>query len=97
MPAPRPPVLTDLSAGDAVLDGFQEARLRGGVAWSALRGQRIGPPRANRQWPWAMLAAATGAAAGVATVLLVRRLSGEDHPGAQEPEDLQAVVDRSPI
>ncbi|MBW3551714.1 MAG: hypothetical protein KY442_13295, partial [Proteobacteria bacterium] len=64
------------------------------AAWDALRGRPVRPPVGARRWPWAVLAAAVGAAAGAGVALLVGRLIGEDAPGAQEPEELQAVVDR---
>lgn len=47
-------------------------------------------------WPWAVAASVAGAAAGVAVVLVVRRLLSHDVPGAQEPEQLRAVVDPTP-
>ena len=55
------------------------ARLRGGSA---------------RRWPWAVLAAVVGAAAGSAAAFAVRTLEGTDAPDAQEPDEVQAVVDR---
>ena len=75
----------------AVLD---EARVRGGAAWDALRGERVGPPVARRRWPVALAAAVAGAAAGVAVAVALRRLRAGDPPDAQEPEELLAVVDR---
>lgn len=79
-------------AYDEVLEaGLQ----RGDAALTALRGQRVGPPMAVRRWPWAVGAAVLGAAAGAAVALLVGRLVvGRDAPDAQDPSDLQAVVDR---
>ena len=71
---------------------LEEASIRGGAAWDALRGERVGPPVAAARWPWALAAAAAGAAAGVAIVLALRRR--EDRPGAQDPEELEAVIDR---
>lgn len=68
--------------------------VRGGAAWDAVSGARVGPPTAVRRWPWALAAAALGAVAGGAVAVLVRRLAGQDPPGAQEPEELVAVVDR---
>ena len=83
---------SDLTADlAAVLD---EARVRGGAAWDALRGERVGPPVARRRWPVALAAAAAGAAAGIAVAVALRRLRTGDAPGAQEPEELLAVVDR---
>jgi hypothetical protein len=85
----------DLSAEVvAVLD---EARIRGGAAWNALRGETVGPPVAHRRWPVALAAAVAGAGAGVAVAIVLRRVFAPDAPGAQEPEDLQAVVDRGDL
>jgi hypothetical protein len=72
---------------------LDETRTRATGALDAARGGPVGPPLAVRRWPWAVLAAALGALAGVAAVLLVRRVVGEDAPGAQEPEELEAVID----
>ena len=84
---------TELSGElSAALD---EARIRGGAAWDALRGERVGPPVAVRRWPVALTAALLGAAAGAAVAYLLRRLSPADAPDAQEPEELVAVVDRA--
>lgn len=77
---------------EAALD---QARIRGDAAWDALRGERVGPPVAVARWPWALAAAAAGAAAGVAVAIAVRRLSRPDAPDAQDPADLEAVIDRS--
>lgn len=68
-------------------------RTRTTAAYDALRGGPVGPPLAVRRWPWAVLAAVLGALAGAAVVVLARRVVGEDAPDAQEPEDLQAVID----
>ena len=73
---------------------LEEAAIRSGAAWDALRGERVGPPVAVRRWPWAIAAAAAGAAAGVLVAVAVRRLSRPDPPGALDPEDVQAVIDR---
>lgn len=68
---------------------------RGDAALTALRGERVGPPLAVRRWPWAVGAAVLGAAAGAGAALLVGRLlMGRDAPDAQDPADLEAVVDR---
>ena len=48
----------------------------------------------GRRWPWAVLAAVLGAAAGSAAAVVVRFLEGTDAPDALDPDDLQAVVDR---
>jgi hypothetical protein len=47
-----------------------------------------------RRWPWALAATVAGAAAGGGVAYAVRRVAGQDRPGAVEPEQLQAVVDR---
>jgi hypothetical protein len=54
--------------------------------------RRADPP--TRRWPWALLAAVVGAAAGSAAALAVRFVEGEDAPDALHPDELQAVVDR---
>lgn len=77
----------------AVGDFLDEPAVRGGAALDALRGVPVGPPAAVRRWPWALGAAALGAAAGAGLALLVHRLGGSDAPGAQEPHELRAVVD----
>ena len=46
-----------------------------------------------RRWPWAVTAAVVGAAAGAGLVVALRRWLGEDAAGAQDPDDLRAVVD----
>jgi hypothetical protein len=46
------------------------------------------------RWPWALAATVAGAAAGAAVAYAVRRVEGEDPPGAVEPEQLRADVDR---
>lgn len=74
--------------------GFvDEPGVRGLAALDVLRGVPVGPPAARRRWPWAVLAALLGAAAGVAIATTARRLQGSDAPGAQEPHELRAVVD----
>ena len=77
-----------------VQEALDTSLVRGGAAWDAVSGARVGPPTAVRRWPWALAAAALGAVAGGALAVLVRRLGGQDAPGAQEPEELEAVVDR---
>ncbi len=47
-----------------------------------------------RRWPWALAATMAGAAAGAAVAYAVRRVEGTESPGAVEPEQLRAVVDR---
>ena len=82
------------SASDSLRRAAQTSRVRGGAARAALRGSRVGPPTAVRRWPWALAAAILGAAAGSGVAVLVRRLEGQDAPGAQDPSELEAVVDR---
>jgi hypothetical protein len=48
----------------------------------------------SRRWPWALAATVAGAAAGGAVAYAVRRVQGQDRPGAVEPEQVRAVVDR---
>ena len=93
----RPPSFPDESAqallddarerAEAILD---EAVVRGGAAWDALRGERV--PVATARWRWALAAAVAGAAAGVAIAVALRNRA--DPPDAQDPEDLEAVIDR---
>ena len=74
-----------------VLEGtLEDAVERGGSVVDRLTGRR------SRRWPWAAGAAVAGAAAGAGSVLLLRRLVGQDAPDAQEPEQLRAVVDPAP-
>jgi hypothetical protein len=80
---------------ETLQDALDTAAVRGGAAWVALRGGTVGPPVAVRRWPWAVGAAVLGAAAGAGVALLVGRLLlGRDAPDAQDPADLEAVVDR---
>lgn len=58
---------------------------------SAVRATPVPAPR--RTVSWSVGAAVAGALGGVAVALLVRRLLGSDAPGAQEPDQLRAVVD----
>ena len=95
----RAPSLPDASAPALLDDALQraeeileEAAVRGGAAWDALRGERVGPPVAKARWPWALAAAVVGAAAGVAVAVALRGRA--DPPDAQDPEDLEAVIDR---
>lgn len=81
-------------AVQAVGEVLGTSAVRGSAAWDALRGGPVGPPVGVRRWPWAVGAALAGAAAGAAVAYLVTRIVGQDAPDAQEPEDLQAVVDR---
>ena len=56
-------------------------------------GLKAGAARGAR-WPWALATTVAGAAAGAAVAWALRRVEGEDQPGAQEPDEVQAVVDR---
>jgi hypothetical protein len=87
------PSFADAATAD-VEAALQEAALRGGAAWDALRGERVGPPVAAPRWPWALAAAIAGAVGGALVAVAVRRLSRPDAPDAQEPEELEAVIDR---
>ena len=83
------------AVGEALGEALDVAAVRGDAAVTALRGDRVGPPLAVRRWPWAVGAAVLGAAAGAGVALLVGRLlMGRDAPDAQDPADLEAVVDR---
>jgi hypothetical protein len=78
-----------------VVSGALDAGVVRASGPDALRGERVGPPLAVRRWPWAVGAAVVGAAAGAGVALLVGRLlMGRDAPDAQDPADLEAVVDR---
>ena len=81
-------------AAEVVGEVLDLSVVRTGAALDALRGGPVRPPVGVSRWPWAVAAAVVGAAAGAATAMLVGRLIGEDAPGAQAPEDLEAVVDR---
>lgn len=81
------------SAVETVSGVLEDALERGGAAWDALRGDRVGPPVAVRRWPWALGAAVLGAAAGAVAAAVVRKVAPPDAPGAQEPHELRAVVD----
>ncbi len=68
-------------------------RGRSGARGAVRRLRGRSAPR-GRRWPWALLAAGLGAGAGWAAALVVRSLEGTDAPDAQEPDEVQAVVDR---
>lgn len=78
----------------AAQEGLATSAVRAEAAWDAVRGSRVGPPTAVRRWPWALGAAVLGALAAGGLSACVRRLAGQDAPGAVEPDELQAVVDR---
>ena len=78
---------------ERVGDALDTSLTRGGAALLALRGGPIGPPLGRRRWPWALGAALLGAAAGAAVAVVVSRLVPSDAPDAQDPEDVEAVVD----
>jgi hypothetical protein len=92
-PSVRAPSFAENAAAD-VEAALEEAALRGGAAWDALRGERVKPPIAAARWPWAVGAAVAGAAAGILVAIVVRRFSAPERPDAQDPEDLEAVIDR---
>lgn len=83
---------------EAVGSALDTSLVRGTAAVEALRGGPVRPPVGARRWPWAVVAAVAGAAAGAAIAVLAGRLAGrlmgQDAPDAQDPEDVQAVVDR---
>ena len=72
---------------------LEDAGHRGSAAWAALR-DPAGDVLPTRRWPWAFGAAVAGAAAGAVVALAIGRVRTADVPGAQDPEELQAVVDR---
>ena len=75
-----------------VLDGVvEQAREHSPAAVALVSGRR--PPR---RWPWAVVAAVAGAAAGAGVALALQRVVGRDAPGALEPDQLVAVVDGEP-
>ena len=80
------------SMGEVLEGVVEDVRERSGEVVDALSGRR----RLPRRWPWMVGAAAAGAAVGAGAAMLVRRVVGEDAPGAQEPEQLVAVVDPRP-
>lgn len=77
------------SALETVGRVLDETRVRSGAALSALRGEPVA-----RRWPWVLAALVTGAAVGAGAALLVRRLNPPDAPGAQDPDEVRAVVDQ---
>lgn len=96
---------TGLAAAPALAGALGDARtsvvraqevLDGVVESVPERGPVLGGRRPPRRWPWAVAAALAGAAAGAGAALLFQRLFGQDAPGAQEPEQLVAVVDAGP-
>jgi hypothetical protein len=74
---------------------LEQTRLRTTAAFDVLTGQPVSVPPAPRRWPWALGFAVLGAALATGAVLAARTLEGQDAPDAQEPSELQAVVDRS--
>ena len=62
---------------------------RGAETWGFLL--REGP------WTRAVAGAVAGAAAAVVVAVLARRLGTRDAPGAQDPDQVQAVVDVVPV
>ena len=80
----------DLVPASEVLEGvLEDAFERGADAWAVLRRRR---PR----WSRAAGSAVLGAAVAVAVTVLARRLATRDAPGAEDPEQVQAVVDLAP-
>ena len=94
MPTPSPlEALDDLRADAAGL--LDEAALRSSAAWDVLRGETVGPPAGHRRWPWAVLAALAGAAAGVGVAYALARVRTTDAPDAVDPTQVEAVIDRA--
>lgn len=94
--AARFAAVADAAAGELVhiVQGLlEEPGVRGGAALNALRGAPVGPPLGRRRWPWAVAAAVAGASAGGGVAYALRKVEGTDAPDAQEPHELQAVVD----
>lgn len=81
-------------AVETVSGVLEEAGERGGAAWVALQGGAVHPPVGVRRWRWAVGAAVAGAAAGAAVAYVASRLRTQDAPGALDPEQVEAVVDR---
>ena len=82
----------DLVPAPEALEGvLEDAYERGAQAWDVLRGRR-----APRRWPRTAGGAAVGAMVAVVLTVLVRRLATRDAPGAQDPEQVLAVVDLAP-
>jgi hypothetical protein len=78
-----------------LLEGvLEDARDRGYDVWEAVGGSR--PKRASR-YPWARGGAVAGALLGITAAMAVRRLLRGDAPGAQDPDQVQAVVDPAPF
>lgn len=77
-----------------VLEGvLEDARERGYDVWEAVGGSR---PKRRSRYPWAPRAAVVGGILGVVAAVAVRALRKGDAPGAQEPEQVRAVVDPAP-
>ncbi len=64
------------------------SRHRGTAAWSALRGEPV--TLSSRRWPWAIVAALGGAAAGAGVAYGMRSRAGS----ATADEEVVAVIDR---
>ncbi len=76
---------------------LEDAGQRGGAAWAALT-QVVEPePVEVRRWPWALGAAVAGAAAGTAVAFAMEQVRPPDAPGALDPAEVQAVVDRPEV
>ncbi len=94
MPTPSPlEALDELRADAAGL--LDEAVHRSSAAWDVLRGETVGPPAGHRRWPWAVLAAVAGAAAGVGVAYALARVRTTDAPDAVDPAQVEAVIDRA--
>ncbi len=77
-----------------LLEGvLEDVRERGLDVWEAVGGR----PRRRKRYPWARGGAVAGALVGIAAAVAVRKLLRGDAPGAQEPEQVRAVVDAPPV
>jgi hypothetical protein len=88
------PGVVPARAVEAAKDSLGTTLERSGAAWDALRGVPAERPAVARRWPWAVGAAVLGALVGGLVAAVLRRVGGGDAPGALDPEDVVAVVDR---
>lgn len=86
----------DVRAGLAPVGEVLEGVLEDARSRSAEAARVVAEQQQAKRWPWAVSVVLAGAGAGAALVLARRTLFGEDAPDAQEPGELQAVVDLLP-
>jgi hypothetical protein len=67
---------------------------RGGTAARTIVRRRPGTGGPARRWPWAVAAVVAGGLAGGAVALVLRRRGGAAPEDVQEPDEVEAVVDR---